>query len=310
MADAGLNKRQLDWEATFGLYWRVKADHAPQFRRTIVKRGAKTKFQYGGVCGSVGTAVGSSIGQAVSPSVELPAIAAADDARPVMNLPLLPFLNDPTDAPNGVRSPMPSRGVMAVALAAMVLSGCQSSGSGGVLGSVLSDNEEEKKQIEIAKRGTQGENPNAATRLANTRNALTDYCPAVRLRAGTETFRVVPKSAEKDDLEQVRYQATITNVARECAYVGQDLVIKVGARGRVITGPKGQPGQFEMPIRVAVTQGENTVYSKLHRPQGSIADGRTNGTFSFVDDKVVIPAPTSTNVRVFIGFDEGPYNTP
>ncbi|MEO1397824.1 MAG: hypothetical protein AAFU56_03030 [Pseudomonadota bacterium] len=203
-----------------------------------------------------------------------------------------------------------ARGAFGVAMAAAVLAGCQSSGSGGVLGSVLTENEDEKKQLEIAKRGTQGENPNAKTRIANTRTSLTDYCPAVRLRAGTESFRVTPKGGDKEDASQLRYQATITKVARECAYVGDNLEIKVGARGRLITGPKGAPGQFEMPIRVAVTRGKDTVYSQLHRPQGSIADGATSGTFSFVDDKVVIPAPTSANVRVFIGFDEGPYNTP
>ncbi|MEM9676931.1 MAG: hypothetical protein AAF890_02640 [Pseudomonadota bacterium] len=201
-------------------------------------------------------------------------------------------------------------GAAPLAIAALVLAGCQSSGTGGVLGSVLTENDEQKKVIELANRGTQGQNPNARTRLANTRNALSDYCPAVRLRSGTETYRVVPENGDKEDASQLRYQATITKVARECAYVGQNLEIKVGARGRLITGPKGTPGQFEMPIRVAVTQGKDTVYSQLHRSQANIADGATNGRFSFVDDKVVIPAPTSANVRVFIGFDEGPYNTP
>ena len=203
-----------------------------------------------------------------------------------------------------------SRAIAATLLGALVLNGCQSAGSGGVLGSVLSEDEENKRKIELANRGTQGQNPNAKTRLANTRNALTDYCPAVRLRSGTETFRVTPEGGNKEDASQLRYQATITKVARECAYVGDNLEIKVGARGRLITGPQGQPGQFEMPIRVAVTQGEETIYSQLHRPKGSIAEGTTNGNFSFVDDKVVIPAPKSPNVRVFIGFDEGPYNTP
>ncbi|MEL6967780.1 MAG: hypothetical protein AAGM04_10405 [Pseudomonadota bacterium] len=198
----------------------------------------------------------------------------------------------------------------ALIAASLALSACQSAGSGGVLGSVLTDDQEKQRQVDIANRGTQGQNPNAQTRLVNTRNALTDYCPAVRIRSGTESYRVLPDGAPKDDASKVRYQATITKVARECAYVGNNLEIKVGARGRLITGPVGRPGQFQMPIRVAVTKGQDTVYSKLHRPTASIADGNSNGSFSFVDDKVIIPAPTATNVRVYIGFDEGPYNTP
>jgi len=118
------------------------------------------------------------------------------------------------------------------------------------------------------------------------------------------------KSLPLTQTDNVRYQATITKVARECAYVGQNLTIKVGARGRVITGPGGESGDVTMPIRVAVTEGSDTIYSKLYRPVETIATGSTNTQFSFVDQDVVIPAPTATNIRVFIGFDEGPYNTP
>ena len=183
--------------------------------------------------------------------------------------------------------------------------GCQTGGNDGVLGSAVTDPEQPGDAV-----ARDGDNPNARGRLKNTRTALTDYCPAVRLRTGTESYRVVPQGGDRDDPAQVRFQATITKVARECAYVGENLEIKVGARGRVITGPRGASGNFNMPIRVAVTRGDETVYSKLHRPQTGVPSGASGAVFSFVDDQVVIPAPTATNVRVYIGFDEGPYNTP
>ncbi len=206
-----------------------------------------------------------------------------------------------------------------VAIAALLaLSACQTAGSGGILGSVLPGSGDKKQEVAAVADpdasqsvpARPGQNPNARTRLINTQNSLSDYCPAVRIRAGTETFRVRPKGADKEDSSNVRYQATITKVARECAYVGQNLEIKVGAKGRAITGPSGQAGEFAMPIRVAVTEGGETIYSQLYRTKATISDGKTNTQFSFVDDKVVIPAPKRTNVRVFIGFDEGPYNTP
>ena len=190
----------------------------------------------------------------------------------------------------------------------LIVASCQTSG-GNIFGDAAptAENSENAEQVATADPKI---NPNAKTRLKNTRSALSEYCPAVRIRAGTETYRVFPKGVDKSDTDNVRYQATITKVARECAYVGQNLTIKVGARGRVITGPGGESGDVTMPIRVAVTEGSDTIYSKLYRPVETIATGSTNTQFSFVDQDVVIPAPTATNIRVFIGFDEGPYNTP
>lgn len=205
-------------------------------------------------------------------------------------------------------------GVKTAALLAsgLLLSACQTSGSDGILSGVLPDSMKSSPttpsgdQVAAA---TPNTNPNAGTRLKNTRNSLTDYCPAVRIRSGTETLRSFPQGADKENPDNLRYQAVISQVARECAYSGQNLKINVGARGRIITGPKGGSGDVTMPIRVAVTVGRDTVYSKLHRPVETIQPGRTNAVFQFVDQEVVIPAPTATNVRVYVGFDEGPYNT-
>ncbi len=190
----------------------------------------------------------------------------------------------------------------------LLVASCQTSG-GNIFGEAAPTDENPGNPEQVAT-ADPNINPNARTKLKNTRSALSEYCPAVRIRAGTETFRVFPKGADKTNSDNVRYQATITKVARECAYVGQNLTIKVGARGRVITGPGGDSGNITMPIRVAVTEGGETVYSKLYKPVETIASGSTNTQFSFVDNEVVIPAPRNTNVRVYIGFDEGPYNTP
>lgn len=188
----------------------------------------------------------------------------------------------------------------------LLLAACQTSGNESILSRALPSSGDDQQVAAV----DPGQNPNATTRLKNTRSELSDYCPAVRIRAGTESFRDYPKGRDKENPDNIRYQATILKVARECVYVGQELQIKVGAKGRVITGPQGGAGSLTMPIRVAVTRGDETVYSKLHRPQSSIGEGSTNTAFSFIDEEVTIPAPTSKNVRVFIGFDEGPYNTP
>ena len=194
----------------------------------------------------------------------------------------------------------------------LILSACQTSGSDGILSSVLPGKKDAAATAtdQTSASARPGQNPNANTRLINTRNALSDYCPAVRIRAGTEVFRTFPNGADKENLNNIKYQATITKVARECNYVGQNLEIKVGARGRVITGPKGDAGSLEMPIRVAVQQGSCSRHFKLYRQKADIAAGASSTNFQFVDDTIVLPAPKSTNVRMYIGFDEGPYGEP
>lgn len=201
-----------------------------------------------------------------------------------------------------------ANGVLLMAM--MSLAACTTSGSDGILSGVLpgkKDKAAQNSQLAAVKPGT---NPNARGKLINTNTALTDYCPAVRIRSGTNTLRTYPKGADKENSDNIRYQVTITDAARECNYVGENLNIKVGAKGRVITGPKGSAGNVTMPIRVAVVVGRETVYSKLHRPVQTIAQGASGATFTFVDDQLVIPAPKATNVRIYLGFDEGPYNTP
>ncbi len=154
-----------------------------------------------------------------------------------------------------------------------------------------------------------GTNPHATTRQINTRNSLSDYCPSLRIRAGTESYRIY-KGEDRENPDNVRYQATLTKVARECKYVGQDLEITIGARGRIIAGPAGKSGDIRMPIRIAIQEGSCSRHFELYQQAGTVPAGTQTGTFQFVGDKIIIPAPRSLNVKMFIGFDEGPYGKP
>ena len=154
-----------------------------------------------------------------------------------------------------------------------------------------------------------GTNPNARGKLANTQNALTDYCPTVRIHAGTESFRLY-KGKDRSNADNLRYQATLTKVARECAYVGENIEIRVGALGRVISGPAGGAGSFKMPIRVAVQEGSCSRHFELHQLPASVSSGSSFAKFEFVDEKIVMPAPKATNVRIYLGFDETPRAKP
>ena len=51
-------------------------------------------------------------------------------------------------------------------------------------------------------------------------------------------------------------------------------------------------------------------YSQLGKIQVAVAPNAGATQFIFKDSQVVLPAPTQQNLQVFVGFDEGPYNTP
>lgn len=202
--------------------------------------------------------------------------------------------------PNSVH---PSRlpAVGALVLLGM-LAGCNTTGDNGVLGSATKPDQNASHN--------DPENPTQNTRLANVRGALTDYCPTVTLREGTAIYRLYRNKKKRDNPDELRYQASILRVSRDCAYEQGQLRMKIGVAGRIITGPSGKAGTFKMPLRIGVKSAGELVYSKLHKLDGAIAEGSANGQFTFVDNEVWFQAPTSRSVRVHVGFDEGPYKTP
>ncbi|MBU6458718.1 MAG: hypothetical protein KGQ48_14450 [Bradyrhizobium sp.] len=132
-------------------------------------------------------------------------------------------------------------------------------------------------------------------------------CPPVSIRAGASTYLVAlpGKPAIGND---VRFEATITRMARECARNGGDITARIGIQGRVIAGPAGAPDTVEVPLRVAVVQGgvsETTIATKAYRTTVAMtADGSV--PFTLIADDIVYPVPAaavSGSYIIYIGFD-------
>ena len=137
---------------------------------------------------------------------------------------------------------------------------------------------------------------------------LRAYCPSVSLRDGMAFFNTYEKGGDKDP-ERVIYQAALTDTTRSCQYGNGTLTMDIAGAGKVVPGPKYKTGTIVMPIRVAIRQGDQVVYSKLHKQRVSITNPDTATQFVFNDKGVTIPMPDKQNVQIFIGFDEGTYNT-
>lgn len=142
---------------------------------------------------------------------------------------------------------------------------------------------------------------------AATQPVIQGACPQVFLREGTAVHRAYAKGA-KDDPQKVLYQATLSATTRQCVQTANNLKVTVMVQGRVITGPAGSPGAVNLPIRVAASDGDNTLYSNLSKFSVTIPPEGT-AQFVFTDANVVIPGGAGSFSKVFVGFDEGPYNT-
>ncbi len=143
--------------------------------------------------------------------------------------------------------------------------------------------------------------------VATTNSAL--GCPPLSIRNGASTFTVgAPgKPAIGSD---VRYQVTITNIARDCTLAGDIIGARIGIEGRIIVGPAGAPPTVDIPIRVAVvqetTQGTKAIFTKLYRASVTMPADGGNTTYSFVAEDVDYQVPSSSANQYYIyyvGFD-------
>ena len=132
-------------------------------------------------------------------------------------------------------------------------------------------------------------------------------CPPVTVRAGASTYAVAPpgKQPVGNDL---RFQATITKMARECTINGGVITARIGIQGRVIAGPAGAPSVIQVPIRVAVVQGgvsEKTIATKAYQTTVNLTETGSD-PFTLVAEDLTYPAPPGAigdSYIFYIGFD-------
>ena len=175
------------------------------------------------------------------------------------------------------------------------LAACSSTDTSGMFSGVS-----KKKESDTA-----GNDPNIVV--------MQGACPQVYLREGTAIYREYARGVKKDvqglaDPNKLVIQATLDATTRQCRKTAEGLVVTVVVRGRVITGPSGKDGTYTLPVRVAATDGDNTLYSELTKFQVTIPPGQGNAQFVFTKDNVVL-TNIGTMTRLFAGIDEGPYNT-
>lgn len=136
-------------------------------------------------------------------------------------------------------------------------------------------------------------------------------CPNIDVRDGAAVHKLT--NGKGDGPLDIRYQMTITDVARECWQEGNGYRVKIGIAGRVVVGPLGGAGTITLPIRVAVFKGINeSLWSGLFQEKQAIPSNTPNVLFSFTQE-FSITAPSVqdfVNYDIFVGFDPKGTNDP
>ncbi len=189
-------------------------------------------------------------------------------------------------------------GAVLAGLLGLVLSGCSSSSLSSMTGGLLNSSPN---------------TPGASRSTADAGPApLADGdvpCPDTSVRTGAATLIVGSGEGEPSPLE-VRYQGSIVRIDRECHVVAGTMHIKVGVEGRVIAGPAGGPGSFNVPLRVAVVrEGVNpvTIATELEQIPVTLGEGVGNVIFTHIYRDVAFPLPRPLGwmdyYKIYVGFD-------
>ncbi|TAL78400.1 MAG: hypothetical protein EPN75_10920 [Beijerinckiaceae bacterium] len=131
-------------------------------------------------------------------------------------------------------------------------------------------------------------------------------CPDIIILDGTANDRVYGKGDQTN--ENLRYQFSLNDVARDCKIDGNQISLKIGAAGKILLGPVGAPGNFTAPVRIAIVResDQDPVVSKLYGVPVTVPAGKSEAPFTLVTDQIEIPythANAQHDYTIKVGFD-------
>ncbi|HEX8416179.1 MAG TPA: hypothetical protein VF641_01110 [Methylobacterium sp.] len=130
------------------------------------------------------------------------------------------------------------------------------------------------------------------------------YCPPIDVAEGGAALQSYGGKAGNNTA--LRSQITFGRLARECTRLQDGSVsVKVGVEGRVLLGPAGSAGRFEAPVRIAIKYGDKVVASRARRVTVAIGSGEVQGTFSIIEDGIVVPLAMTGEYEIEVSLGGG-----
>ena len=175
-----------------------------------------------------------------------------------------------------------------IAVAAMTLSACVGSLTGGNSDKKLID--QSATQSEIA-----GSAPTAFPIVAS-------ECPEIRIRQGAEAYSVYARG-QSGNPKGLRYQAVIDKHSRNCLVSNGLITMKMGVVGRLLAGPQAGSDTVKVPLRFAVERDSMAVFSQKYDIPVTITPPNQGEEFIKVVENVAIPYVGGEDIIIWVGFD-------
>lgn len=139
--------------------------------------------------------------------------------------------------------------------------------------------------------------------------SMDEDCPVADIRRGASTLQVAT-AGETSTANDLHYQLTFIELARQCMLIGQTVRMRVGVQGRVIVGPAGAPSQVAVPLRYAVIREgvePKTIITKFKRFPVAVPAMAESTVFTDIEEDLSFPLPPRAELRsyvVYVGFDD------
>lgn len=154
----------------------------------------------------------------------------------------------------------------------------------------------EERLLEAAKTDTTGQVDMASAAV---------HCPRFTVWPRDRLLTVYEVGRVGDGLA-IQHRGEITKTARECQIFPDKIMVKYGFAGRLLLGPRGQPGQFTLPVKIHITDRTNNIISTQNlKLNVTITADNPIGFFSTVK-QITIPLPPGTppsDYQLFVAFD-------
>jgi hypothetical protein len=108
----------------------------------------------------------------------------------------------------------------------------------------------------------------------------------------------------------LRYQLSFNELARQCSSDGQTVRIRAGVQGRATIGPAGAPAQISVPVRFAVVKEgvePRLIITRFRRQTVAVPPGAPSVDFTIIEEDLAFPMPSLSDLHsyvIYVGFDE------
>ena len=184
---------------------------------------------------------------------------------------------------------------LAAGLLALGMASCASSPTndpGNTLGNLLAFNSTKAPPVQ---------------QTQSTKPVLDIVCPVIDVKENGAAHRVYAGRGVSN--QDVRYQFSIGETARECTVVNNQIGIKVGVEGKVLLGPAGSPSSFNVPVSIAVRDEatQQILTEKTYQVAVTIPSDSPHATFSVVSELLLVPfrrKEANQDYLVIVGFEK------